>query len=363
VYAAAGKQRDLTVADLGKPQTASTLSTIEKAVVHYGSSTGFFGRKMFERGPSYLSAAVLYENMVIESYSPKYTPPFPVVAVYPKEGTFWSDHPVGIVDADWVTAEHREAAKAYIQYLLAPAQQAKAIPHGFRPALPEIALAAPIDAAHGVDPKEPKTTLDVPSVEVIDATLQLWRENKRHANVALVLDVSGSMNSEGGSRIKNAKIGAEQLVQTLDANDRFSLLVFNQAPRWVGQPGLLGTSRPVVVDVVRSLLADGGTALYDAVDTAYQQMKGEASAHGERITAVVVLSDGEDTDSKMSLQALLDRIRFDGESRNIRVFTIAYGKDAKKDVLQQIAEATQARAFDGKPENIRTVFRDISTFF
>jgi len=32
-------------------------------------------------------------------------------------------------------------------------------------------------------------------------------------------------------------------------------------------------------------------------------------------------------------------------------------------VLQQIAEATQGRAFDSKPENIRQVFRDISTFF
>lgn len=47
----------------------------------------------------------------------------------------------------------------------------------------------------------------------------------------------------------------------------------------------------------------------------------------------------------------------------MRVFTIAYGKDAKKDVLQQIAEATQGRAFDGKPEDIRQVFRDISMFF
>jgi len=78
---------------------------------------------------------------------------------------------------------------------------------------------------------------------------------------------------------------------------------------------------------------------------------------------VVVLSDGEDRDSHTSLAQLLQRIRFDGERRTVRVFTIAYGKDAKRDVLQQIAEATQGRAFDSKPENIRQVFRDISTFF
>ena len=32
-------------------------------------STGFFAEKMFTRGPGYLSAAVLYENLVAESYS------------------------------------------------------------------------------------------------------------------------------------------------------------------------------------------------------------------------------------------------------------------------------------------------------
>ena len=62
-------------------------------------------------------------------------------------------------------------------------------------------------------------------------------------------------------------------------------------------------------------------------------------------------------------QALLPRIQFDGESHSIRVFTIAYGSDAKRDVLQRLSEATQAKSFDGNPQNIRSVFRDISTFF
>src|SRR5262249_36015227 len=116
VYAGSGKTAKLTAADVNRPQTAAFLGGIEKSVVHYGSSTGFFGRQMFSSGPQYLSAAVLYENMVIESYGQEANLPFPVVAIYPKEGTFWSDHPIGIVERPWVTAEHREAAKAYIQY-------------------------------------------------------------------------------------------------------------------------------------------------------------------------------------------------------------------------------------------------------
>ena len=56
-----------------------------------------------------------------------------MVAIYPKEGTFWSDHPVGIVEREWVTPAHREAAKVYIQYLLQRPQQERAITYGFRP--------------------------------------------------------------------------------------------------------------------------------------------------------------------------------------------------------------------------------------
>jgi Ca-activated chloride channel family protein len=363
VYAAAGKQKDLTSEDLRKPATSAFVSAIERAVVHYGSSTGFFGRGMFERGPSYLSAAVLYENMVIESYSSKYTPPFPVVAVYPKEGTFWSDHPVGVVEADWVTAEHKEAARTYIQYLLAPEQQAKAVPNGFRPALVEVPLAAPIDTAHGVDPKEPQTTLEVPGAPTIEAILQLWRDNKRHANVALVLDVSGSMNSEGGARIANAKAGAQQLAETLADADRFSLMVFNQTPHWLLEGQTLKDTRSQAVSTIQSVLAEGGTAMYDAIDMAFQRLAEERKTQADKISALVVLSDGEDSHSQMKLDTLLDRIRFDGEDRVVRVFTIAYGKDAKRDVLQRIADATQAKSYEGNPQNIRTVFREISTFF
>jgi len=362
-YAAAGKTRGLTAQDVGRPVVARFLADIEKSVVHYGSSTGFFGRKMFERGPSYLSAAVLYESVVIESYDPQYRLPFPVVAIYPKEGTFWSDHPVGVVEREWVTAEHREAAQAYIRFLLEPAQQARAIPHGFRPASVDVPLGPPLDAAHGVDPKEPQTTLEVPSPWVIESTLQLWRETKRTASVTLALDVSGSMNEEGGAKIAAAREGARQLVAALSPRDRFALLLFNAQTRWVNEGALLKDARSSLDGALAGAVADGGTALYDAVLAAVEQQSRERRTQGERISAVVVLSDGEDRDSRTKLGELLERIRFDGERNTVRVFTIAYGKDAKKDVLQQIAEATQGRAFDGKPENIRQVFRDISMFF
>src|SRR5246500_2897504 len=265
VYAASGKTAGLTVADVNKPHTAEFLAGIEKSIVHYGSSTGFFGRQMFSTGPQYLSAAVLYENMVTESYSQSNLP-FPVVAIYPKEGTFWSDHPIGIVEREWVTSEHREAAKIYIQYLLQRPQQEKAIAYGFRPGAVDFALASPIDEAHGVDPKEPKTTLEVPSVPVMDAILTLWQQKKKAANVVLVLDTSGSMNDNG--KIRSAREGPRQLVELLSYNDRLSLLPFNSKINWASQNIPIKTGKDDLSRTISSLFAQDGTALYDSIGTA-----------------------------------------------------------------------------------------------
>jgi len=361
VYAASGKTAGLTTADLTKPHIAEFLAGIEKSVVHYGSSTGFFGRQMFSSGPQYLSAAVLYENMVIESYSQNNLP-FPVVAIYPKEGTFWSDHPIGIVEREWVTPEHREAAKLYIQYLLQKPQQEKAIGYGFRPGSVDVPLGAPIDEARGVDPKEPKTTLEVPSPTVIDAILSLWQQKKKAANVVLVMDTSGSMNDD--HKIQNAREGARQLVALLSDGDRLSLLPFNNKITWASQNLLIKTGRDELSRAIGTLFAQGGTALYDSIDTAYQYLLAQnPGGESDSILSIVVLTDGEDTESKMHLNELMDHVRFDGESHKIHVFTIAYGKDARKDILGQIAQATQAKSYDGTPENIVDVFKDISTFF
>jgi Ca-activated chloride channel family protein len=361
VYAASGKTAGLTMADVNKPHTAEFLSGIERSVVHYGSSTGFFGRQMFSTGPQYLSAAVLYENMVIESYSQSNLP-FPVVAIYPKEGTFWSDHPIGIVEREWVTPERRDAAKVYIQFLLQRPQQERAITYGFRPGAVEVPLQSPIDESHGVDPMEPKTTLEVPSAPVIDGILHLWQQNKKAAEIVLVLDTSGSMNDNG--KIQNAREGAKQLVNLLSDNDRLSLLPFNSQANWASRDLLIRSGRADLLRAIDSLFAGGGTALYDSIDLAYQHLLEQANG-GEpnSILSVVVLTDGADTESKLVLPALMQHVQYDGERHTIHVFTIAYGSDAKKDVLDQIAQATQAKSYAGTPENIVGVFKDISTFF
>ncbi len=252
-YAGAKKTRGLTLADLDAKGTVDLVTAVEQTIVHYGKSTGFFADKMLERGPGYLSAAVLYENLVIESYAqPR---PTPIVAIYPIEGTFWSDHPYCVLDADWVKPEEREAAEAFLAFLKAKPAQGRALALGFRPADPAIAIAAPIDAAHGVDPKQPETLLEVPDAPVLARLLELWQQHKKAAEVVLVFDKSGSM---AGKALAEAQAGAKAFLATLHPDDEVTLLIFSSRIERLAPYGISVDLPPAVTlpepTVVRNLL-------------------------------------------------------------------------------------------------------------
>ncbi|MBZ4421782.1 extracellular solute-binding protein [Myxococcus sp. RHSTA-1-4] len=177
-YAGAGRTRGLSAADLESPETLDLLTRMEGTVVHDGESTGALADTMLERGPGFLSAAVLYENLVIESYAKPPRAPFPLVAVYPVEGTFWSDHPYTTLEAEWVGPEEREAAEAFRRFLVSRPAQERALALGFRPADPAVAITAPVDAAHGVDPKQPQTLLELPGAAVLEKLLAVWHQTR-----------------------------------------------------------------------------------------------------------------------------------------------------------------------------------------
>jgi Ca-activated chloride channel family protein len=361
IYAAAGKDKAMTVKDVEDQKTAQFLRELQRAVVQYGSSTGFYGDAMFAHGPDYISAAVLYENMVVESYGDKWKGKlqYPVVAIYPKEGTFYSDHPVGVVERDWVKPEHKEAARLYIDFLLKEDQQRKALKYGFRPGLEKLALAAPIDEAHGVNPKEPLKLLPTPPVEVMRASLKAWKDNKKNARIVLVLDKSGSMRDE--KRMINAQQGATEILTQLNDNDSMALLAFDHKLDWVQRAVKLKDGRARLADGLKSIEPKGRTALYDAVEAAYASLQAEPDP--DAISAMVVLTDGDDTDSKLKLEALLDKIRQENRKNPIKIYTIAYGSDADVKVLKKIAEAAQGKDYEARPETVGKVIRDIATFF
>jgi Ca-activated chloride channel family protein len=336
---------------------------VQNSIIHYGESTGFFANRMFERGPSYLSAAVMYENLIVAQESKRLSgevPQLPVVAIYPKEGTFWSNHPYAILNAPWVTEEQHEAAEIFEAFLLDRPQQERAIQYGFRPSDPAIPLSFPLDAQHGVDINQPATVLEVPSAEVIIGVQELWSQVKKPVDVVVVMDVSGSMQ---GNKISAARDSLIDFIELLDDRDRLQIVLFNMVLIDLTPLSPVGEKRQDTIRRVSGIIEEGGTRLYDGTLNAYEQI--EQQADPQHIRAVIVLSDGMDTDSGTSLDQLLIRIGATGEEsgRSIKIFTIAFGEDADEDVLRRIAEATGGRMFKGDPQSIREIYEEIETFF
>jgi Ca-activated chloride channel family protein len=177
-----------------------------------------------------------------------------------------------------------------------------------------------------------------------------------------VIDVSGSMNEE--QKLLKAKKGAQDMVNMLGPRDTLSLMVFSTRFTWVKQDVKMDEKgRKEVSDDISALIAQGETALYDSVFEAYQHL--QKGPQSDKITAVVVLTDGEDNKSKLkNVEDLLKEIRFDPEKSPTRVYTIAYGRDANRDVLKKIAEATKAKSYDGSDiKTIQTIFKDVAMFF
>src|SRR5438132_13928217 len=189
-YAATGKQRDLSLEDLDRPDVDAFARGVESSVVHYGDITLTFLNNWYRndaRGTAltYVSAVAVEEKSVLDHNTgnpdgildpgeqPR-KPRVPLVAIYPKEGTLFSDSPFIVLDAPWVSSRQKQAARAFEAFVKQPENQRRVLKFGFRPGNPQVRVGAPIDRANGVDPNQPQNVLDVPDPPLLVRILDLW---------------------------------------------------------------------------------------------------------------------------------------------------------------------------------------------
>jgi len=164
-------------------------------------------------------------------------------------------------------------------------------------------------------------------------------------------------------KLEAAKEGADGFVRLLQPQDEVGLSVFSDEPVIVTEPVPMRTGRARLLGRVQGLFPEGDTALCDATDQAVARIAERAG--DERIDAVVVLSDGADNASGISLERLQEGLRevSGDEGEGVRVFTIAYGRGAEVELLADIAASGGGRAYVGDPETIEQVYVEISSSF
>ncbi|MBZ0284594.1 MAG: VWA domain-containing protein [Anaerolineae bacterium] len=356
--------RELSLAEVRNPDIQAGVRNIEQLIRHYSIRTTEF-KEYIAQGPSYLDFVALEENdlIYVNRGLTQYKPPEKLVALYPEEGTFWHEHPFGVVNADWVTTEQKEGAALFTQYVLADAQQQLIMSEGFRPVNNNIQLAFPFVDENGVTLEGPKTVFDVPSSDVIIAIQESWSLVKKQADIILLMDISGSMLDE--DKIGQAKQAALRFLDEMDSSNRVGLTVFSDVISTRVPLGNFETVESDLRDTINRLQANGGTALYAALAQVVEELN--AADSDDRIRAVVVLSDGADTASNeqnVFLNDVLQAIEVSRSALNpVIVIPVAYGSNADISTLNSIARTSATTVQSGDPNNISRVLEIIGSFF
>jgi Ca-activated chloride channel family protein len=128
-------------------------------------------------------------------------------------------------------------------------------------------------------------------------------------DVVLLIDNSSSMVWQ----LPTVQHAARLLVESLSANDRAAALSFGGVLR---ERVALTRTHQTVLDALAHLPAGGRTPLYDAIYLSLRTLSTPAADVRRRV--IVVLTDGDDTSSMLSYEAVLDLAREAG----ISVYTI-----------------------------------------
>ncbi len=352
-YAAAGKQRDLTVEDIQNPDSQQFIRDLGQGIKHYGYNTLVFSENMRDFGMTYISAFPMEEITLIDFNRNLGNTP-PLVAIYPEEGTFWHDNPFIVMAS--ATPTEQEAAEAFYDFLLTEESQQQAMSFGFRPANVDVPLASPITEQFGVDPTGVQNILEVPSAEVIVAAKDTWSQNRKRADILLVVDTSSSME---GEKLRLVKAGLEAFLVDLLPEDRVGLVTFDNEARLVVPPEPLSDNRIALQEAIQNMRADGRTAMYDSLDVALQTFQQLPPPEEDRIEAIILLGDGLDNSSQATLQQLASNY----EETGISIFPVAYGTDADTAALEEIATFSRTILVQGDEGNIGDIFRELSSYF
>jgi Ca-activated chloride channel family protein len=150
----------------------------------------------------------------------------------------------------------------------------------------------------------------------------------------------------------------------MPTQNRIGLMTFNQTPQILHPLASWEATHDDVERTVLGLNADGDTALYDTLLAAIDHLRSNEDEGGDRIRAIVLLSDGKDTVSEATLNDVLNRLEEARTGRNpILVIPVAYGGDADIGALNSIARASATKVQSGAPEDILQLLEIIGSYF
>lgn len=174
----------------------------------------------------------------------------------------------------------------------------------------------------------------------VRSSVRAHRDQGRVALV-LVIDRSGSMADdpykEGTTKLDMARQAAILSVQELTGRDLVGVLAFDSFQHWlIPVTSVASVGMNTLEDRIGSLLSDGGTDIYRALESGYQA----AAKADAQYRHVILMSDGMSC-CNGDYGALLDQMH----DANVTLSTIAVGGDADQKLLSQLARQGDGRYY------------------
>jgi Ca-activated chloride channel family protein len=156
-------------------------------------------------------------------------------------------------------------------------------------------------------------------------------------NLALVLDVSGSMYEEDGtgiSRLKRVQDAARSAIQKLKPTDTLAIVAFAHNSQLVLEPTEL-SDMAKVEDVIQRIdmfdVDPGGTSMDQGISTALSAI--EATAGTGKLSQMLVLTDGE-TSGEQNCRTLAQQMT----EKQIRLDVVGVGTEWNSSLIKDLAK-------------------------
>lgn len=362
LYALMGKQEAMNIEDLQNEELQTEVTTLLSGIDRSSGSSGWL-KEMFLKGN--YDAMVNYEALIIGANQQlKKEGKETLYVVYPYDGLSIADSPFGYVDHG--NQKKKEAFTSVQEYLLSEKVQKRIQKTGRRTGYSGVdeENKTVFSEEWGIDTQKILSPIQMPTKEVLTEALNLYQGKLKKPSLNVYcLDFSGSMKGEGNRALVEAmeqlliqKKAKENFLQATKGEVNVVITFSNKILNIYTDDQATEESLKKLYDNIAKEKCNGGTDIYRASQTALMLIDKKYDVT-KYTPAIILMTDGQ---SNGSLSFEDFATVYQDVNKDIPVFSITFG-DAKKEELQQLADLTNAKEFDGTT-NLKEAFKSVKGY-
>ena len=168
-------------------------------------------------------------------------------------------------------------------------------------------------------------------------------EKKCSADLICIIDVSGSMS---GEKIELVKESLKILVDMMDKNDRLALVLFSSNAHIEFELNYLtDKTKGELKSKISEIRSGGGTNILSGLEQAVEILKKEKTNTDDRVSSILLLSDGCDNyNDDVSLAEALKKLT-KGMGLSFTLHTFGYGYDHDPKIMNKLANIRDGSFF------------------